>query len=177
MSTLRGRAGKLGRSSKTRAIKSSSAFRKETSKAARSSSAFIPTRMHAPQAQSGEIIIWTKFQKSGGSKPDAASGGQGGNGQQIYLKNDGSVTVTDGNGATIVLDGSGNVAITCNNFTVNASGNVGINGSNLVEIYSPNNVGIDAGGLVTVGGGGSVSGTSVNAPSPQPTIPPFSVPG
>lgn len=73
----------------------------------------IVQRVHSdqdnpPQAQSGEIRIWTKFQKSGGSTPDAAPSGKGGTGQEHYFKNDGSLTHTDGNGATTVYDGNGN---------------------------------------------------------------------
>jgi phage baseplate assembly protein gpV len=83
----------------------------------------IVQRVHSdqdtpPQAQSGEIIIWTKFQKSGGQSPDAAQGGQGGEGQKIYLKNDGSITVTDGNGATTVYDGKGDITVDVNNYTL-----------------------------------------------------------
>jgi phage baseplate assembly protein gpV len=83
----------------------------------------IVQRVHSdqdtpPQAQSGEIIIWTKFQKSGGPQPDAAQGGQGGEGQKIYLKNDGSITVTDGNGATTVYDGKGDITVDVNNYTL-----------------------------------------------------------
>jgi phage baseplate assembly protein gpV len=89
----------------------------------------IVQRVHSeqdtpPETQSGEIIIWTKFQKSGGQTPDSADGGQGGQGQQIALKKDGSLSVTDGNGATIQLDGNGNIVFTCKKFTVNASGDI-----------------------------------------------------
>ncbi len=89
----------------------------------------IVQRVHSdqdtpPQAKSGEIIIWTRFQQSGGGAPDSGEGGQGGTGQQIALKNDGSLTLTDGNGATIQLDGNGNVTVTCKQFTVNASSDV-----------------------------------------------------
>ena len=83
----------------------------------------IVQRVHSdqdtpPQAQSGEIIVWTKFQKSGGQSPDAAQGGQGGEGQKLYLKNDGSITVTDGNGATTVYDGKGDITVDVNNYTL-----------------------------------------------------------
>ena len=67
---------------------------------------------NAPTTQSGEMIFWTKFQQSSGLSPDAASGGQGGTGQQIYFKNDGSLTSTDGNGATTHYDGQGNITVT-----------------------------------------------------------------
>lgn len=70
----------------------------------------------APTAQSGEMIFWTKFKKSGGG-PDSAPEAQGGTGQKIYFKNDGSITVEDGNGQTQVHDGKGNI-------TVDASTNI-----------------------------------------------------
>lgn len=141
----------------------------------------IVQRVHSdqdtpPEAQSGEIVIWTKFQNSGGSKPDAAQGGQGGDGQKIYLKNDGSITWTDGNGATIKCDGKGNVLIDCKTFTVVAQNDAGIKGGNNVEIQAGKNAGIDAGKEVIVQGGGSVSDGSVSPPSGQPSIPPFQVP-
>lgn len=74
----------------------------------------IVQRVHSdqdkpPEAKPGEIIIWTKFQKSGGPKPDAGDGGQGGDGQKIKLLSDGSLSVEDGNGAKITLDGKGNI--------------------------------------------------------------------
>lgn len=77
----------------------------------------IVQRVHSdqdtpPETQSGEIIIWTKFQKSGGGTPDSADGGQAGTGQQIYFKKDGSLNETDGNGATTVHDGKGNITVT-----------------------------------------------------------------
>jgi hypothetical protein len=89
----------------------------------------IVQRVHSdqdkpPETQSGEIIIWTKFQKSGAQAPDGADGGQGGTGQQISFKKDGSLSLTDGNGATIQFDGNGNVVVTCKKFTVNASSDI-----------------------------------------------------
>lgn len=75
-----------------------------------------------PPVQSGEIVFWSKFKKSGGDS-DSAQGGQGGTGQQIYLKNDGSLTVTDGNGGIMVFDGNGNCNINCTNYTLAATGN------------------------------------------------------
>jgi len=111
----------------------------------------IVQRVHSdqdspPQAQSGEMIFWTKFQKSGGQTPDAASGGQGGNGQQIHFKNDGSITVTDGNGATLVMDGNGSMTLNCKNFTLNASGNRSIN------VGGTDNVSIGGDKSVSIGG-------------------------
>lgn len=101
----------------------------------------IVQRVHSnqdtpPQAQSGEMIFYTRFQQSGGPQPDSGQGGQGGNGQQIYLKNDGSITWTDGNGGTMVFDGQGNCTINCNNITLNAQGDRSwnINGQDTVNI-------------------------------------------
>jgi hypothetical protein len=89
----------------------------------------IAGRVHSesdnpPQVQSGEIMIYTRFQKSDGSSPDAAQGGQGGTGQQLYLKNDGSITWTDGNGASIAFDGQGNCTLNCKNFTATVNGDM-----------------------------------------------------
>jgi uncharacterized protein involved in type VI secretion and phage assembly len=140
----------------------------------------IVQRVHSdndtpPTVQSGELVIWTRFKNSGGGN-NAAQGGQGGTGQQIYLKNDGSITWTDGNGATIKCDGSGNVIITCNSFIVNAQGDAGIKAGGNAEIKAASLVGVDAGVEVIVQGHGDVSGTSVSPPKPQPPIPPFQVP-
>jgi phage baseplate assembly protein gpV len=140
----------------------------------------IVQRVHSdndkpPTVQSGEVVIWTKFQKSGGDA-DSAQGGQGGTGQQIYLKNDGTATVTDGNGATIQCDGKGNVIVNCKSFIVNASQDAGIKDGNNAEIKAGSKTGIDAGSVVIVQGKGDVSGTSVTPPSPQPDVPPFEVP-
>jgi hypothetical protein len=94
----------------------------------------IAQRVHSdmdkpPEVQSGEMMIWAKFQKSGAGTPDGASGGQGGTGQQIYLKNDGSVAITDGNGATYTMDGNGSVKVKCKNLEYDCSGTVTINGN------------------------------------------------
>ena len=162
----------------------------------------IVQRVHSdndkpPEVQSGETIIWTRFKKSQGG-PNSADGAQGGTGQQIYLKKDGTLTVTDGNGATIQWDGNGNIVVTCKKFTINASDDVtvntkanaitkadkniiltatdiGLHGSGNVEVQGDGNVGLD-GGEVIVQGGGSVSGTSVSPPQGQSPIPPFQVP-
>lgn len=85
----------------------------------------IVQRVHSdsdqpPQVQSGEMVIWSKFKKSGGT-PDGA---QGGTGQQLFFKKDGSVNFTDGNGATQIFDGNGNVTFNCKSFTVNASSDI-----------------------------------------------------
>lgn len=89
----------------------------------------IVQRVHSdqdtpPETQSGEISIFTKFQRSGAQAPDGADGGQGGTGQRIYLAKDGSLSLTDGNGATITMDGNGNIVVTCKKFTVNASSDI-----------------------------------------------------
>jgi hypothetical protein len=164
----------------------------------------IVQRVHSdqetpPKTESGEIIIWAQFKKDA-SGDDQADGGQAGTGQQIYLKNDGSLTWTDGNGATVVFDGKGNATLTCNNLTENINGNrvtaikgsdklsvggtkttvvtgdVGIKGGGNVEIQAGSNLGLDAGSEVIVQGGGSVSNGSVTAPKAQPPVPPFQVP-
>src|ERR1017187_507529 len=87
----------------------------------------ISGRVHSdtdkpPKVQSGEMMIYTKFQKSGAPTPDGAAGGQGGTGSQIYFKNDGSISLTDGNGATITKDGNGNITISSKNITFDAKG-------------------------------------------------------
>lgn len=145
----------------------------------------------APQAESGEIIIWAKFKKDSNAGPDAAGDGQGGDGQQISFKKDGSLTFTDGNGATIVMDGAGNIKHTCkkytlkcddfildvgNTFTVIAGADIGMSAGNNMELISAQKTGIDAGSKVIVQGGGKVSDDSVTPPTGQPPIPPFSVP-
>lgn len=90
----------------------------------------IVQRVHSdqdtpPTVQSGEMVIWAKFRKSGGGQ-NSAQGGQGGAGQQIYIKNDGSIMWTDGNGATITFDGAGNATVACKKMTVNASDNIAV---------------------------------------------------
>jgi uncharacterized protein involved in type VI secretion and phage assembly len=76
----------------------------------------IVQRVHSdnnkpPVVQSGEAMIWTRYQKSDGGA-NSAQGGQGGTGQQIYFKNDGSLTAQDGNGAVHAMDGLGNITVT-----------------------------------------------------------------
>lgn len=147
----------------------------------------IVQRVHSeedtpPPVQSGETVIWTKFRKSGGDD-DSAQGGQGGTGQQIYLKNDGSLTTTDGNGASIVLDGSGTLKIKCKNLQIDvdqvmtaiAQGSLGLKAIGTLEVKG-GSVGVDASGVVTVQGKGDVADLNVTPPQGQPMIPPFSVP-
>ena len=136
----------------------------------------------APKVQSGELVIWTRFQKSNGGS-ESASGAQGGTGQQIYLKNDGSATVTDGNGATIILDGNGNISIACKNLKIDASGVITVISQSDIGIKATGNVeikgaitGIDGTKMVIVQGAGDVSDGSITPAKPQPTIPSFSVP-
>lgn len=157
----------------------------------------IVQRIHSedekpPTVQSGELVLWAKFKKHKGNKSnigdettadgaggddDEADSGQGGSGQQVYLKNDGSLTLTDGNGATIKCDGKGSVLIDCKTFTVVASNDVGIKGSNNVEIKAGSKLGLDGDSAVIVQGKGDVSDGSVSAPNDQPPIDPFKVPG
>lgn len=90
----------------------------------------IVQRVHSdneqpPQVQSGEMVLWTRFRKSDGG-PNSAQGAQGGIGQQIYFKNDGSIQITDGNGGTISFDGQGNCTLSCKNYTIQASGSVSV---------------------------------------------------
>lgn len=148
----------------------------------------IVQRVHSddqapPQVKSGELVIWTRFQKSNGGK-ESAQGAQGGNGQQIYLKNDGSMILTDGNGATVLLDGHGNVKITCNGYQVHAKGNAtivadgdaGMKGGGTVEVRAGGKLGLDGGAPVVIQGGGDVSDGSVTPPQDQPPTAPFEVP-
>lgn len=135
-----------------------------------------------PPVQSGEIVVWSRFQKSDGGS-ESAQGAQGGTGQQIYLKNDGTLTLTDGNGATLVMDGNGNIKINCKNLTIDATGtatmiatsDVGIKAGGNVEIKAGGKLGVDASTFIAQGGG-DVSDGSVTAPSAQPSVPPFQVP-
>ncbi|UGY15106.1 hypothetical protein HAP48_0042380 [Bradyrhizobium septentrionale] len=156
----------------------------------------IVQRVHSddqkpPEVQSGEMVIWTRFQKSDGGA-ESADGAQAGKGQMIYFKKDGSAVLTDGNGATITLDGNGNIKIACKDLEVDASANVkllpqknfiakaggdaGVGAGGNIEVQASGSVGLDAPGGVTAQGGGSVSDSSVSPPSSQPTIPPFTVP-
>jgi uncharacterized protein involved in type VI secretion and phage assembly len=97
----------------------------------------IVQRVHSdnekpPKVQSGEMVLWTRFRKSDGG-PNSAQGAQGGTGQQIYFKNDGSLTITDGNGFTLTADGQGNATLTCKNYTINASGNISVSASGSIS--------------------------------------------
>lgn len=147
----------------------------------------IVQRVHSddqkpPKVESGELVIWTRFQKADGGA-ESADGAQGGTGQMIYLKKDGSAVLTDGNGATITFDGNGNVTIECKNLTVKASqsiinragGDIGLGAGGNFEAQASGIAGID-GANVTVQGGGSVSDSAVTPPGAQPTITPFTVP-
>jgi uncharacterized protein involved in type VI secretion and phage assembly len=134
----------------------------------------IVQRVHSdndrpPTVQSGEMVFWTRFQKTAaqqsglsddttdptsGSEQDASSGQQG-SGQQIFFKNDGSITWTDGNGATIVFDGQGNCTLTCKNLTHNVSGDhtVNISGKRSMTINKTDTVKIDQSKSVNIGQG------------------------
>lgn len=155
----------------------------------------IVQRVHSddqkpPKVESGEMVIWTRFQKSDGG-PESADGAEGGEGQKIFLKKDGSIEYTDGNGATMIFDGKGNISIKCKQFkieaeetietisdgvtTVHAKGDLGLKGDGNAELTSGGLTGVD-GGTVIVKGGGDVDDGSVSPPSGQPSIPPFQVP-
>ncbi len=141
----------------------------------------IVQRVHSdqdtpPETHSGEMILWTRFQKSGGKKPDSADGGQGGNGQQVKFGKDGSLSLTDGNGATIKLDGNGNIIIDCKTLTIVGSADVGIKAGGTVEVKAGGKLGLDSGVAVVVQGKGDVSDGSVSPPKDQPAIDPFEVP-
>jgi hypothetical protein len=77
----------------------------------------IVQRVHSdkdtpPPAKSGEIVIWTKFKQDQNPGPDAADTGQSNShGQQIFFKNDSSLSHTDGSGAVIVMDGKGSITV------------------------------------------------------------------
>lgn len=136
----------------------------------------IVQRVHSnddkpPTVQSGEMVLWTKFKKSAGQQGpsdnttdtgsgndnDAAQGGQGGTGAQIYFKNDGSVTWTDGNGGTHAFDGHGNYTLTCNNHTMTVNGNhsVTVTGNRSLSIKGSDGVSIGGSVSKSVGGGRS----------------------
>lgn len=88
-----------------------------------------------PKVQSGEMLIYTRFQKSGGG-PESAQSAQGGTGQQLYFKNDGSVLLTDGNGGSISFDGNGNRTDKHKNHTITGTGDrsLTIQGQDTVNI-------------------------------------------
>lgn len=155
----------------------------------------IVQRVHSddqkpPKVESGEMVIWTRFQKSEGG-PESAEGAEGGNGQKIFFKKDGSIEYTDGNGATMTFDGKGNIAIKCKQFkieaeetietisegntTVHSKSDLGLKADGTGELVAAGIMGID-GGPVIVKGGGDVSDGSVSPASGQPSIPPFQVP-
>jgi phage baseplate assembly protein gpV len=156
----------------------------------------IVQRVHSdqdkpPEVASGEVMIYTKFQKSGGPSPDAADGGQGGTGQRAYFKKDGSIEITDGNGATWTLDGAGNIKLKCKNLEVDAAESIKMKAggniiahatadlglkSNGVLVVRGSLVGVNADGKVVVKADGDVSDTSVTPPASAPPIPPFEVP-
>lgn len=148
----------------------------------------IVQRVHSdndkpPKVESGEIVIWTRFRNSGGGA-NSAQGGQGGSGQKIYLKNDGSLSLTDGNGATVTLDGQGNIIITCKKFQLDASDvvtlisqkDVGLKGSGNVVVKAGAKLGIEASEAVWQDGAGDVSDGSVTPPGSAPSVPKFQTP-
>jgi len=121
----------------------------------------IVQRVHSdqdkpPEVQSGEAVIWTRFTKTaqgqaglgddtqdnGQGDQVGEQGGQQGTGQQIYFKNDGSITFTDGAGSTIKLDGKGNYSVTCQNMTetINQSHTTTVSGSQTESVGANKNV-------------------------------------
>lgn len=151
----------------------------------------IVQRVHSdadvpPTVQSGEMVLWTKFQKSGGGQ-DSAQGAQGGTGQKIYLKNDGSITFEDGNGATLAFDGQGNVTLQANQITVtaakpmvvNAQDTLTVNGSKTVTINGTQDITVDGQATVTITAAAALDlyGTPINFNGGGPSTPPFTVPG
>lgn len=117
----------------------------------------IVQRVHSdqdtpPTVQSGEMVIWSRFQKSQGG-PNSAQGAQGGNGQQLYFKNDGSFLLTDGNGASIIGDGNGNMTHNCKNFTLNTTQNATftIGAARSVSVGANDNINIGQSKTVTIG--------------------------
>jgi phage baseplate assembly protein gpV len=148
----------------------------------------IALRVHSddqkpPKVESGELVIWTRFQKSDGG-PESAQGAQGGEGQKLFFKKDGSMEYTDGNGATMTFDGEGNIKFQCKSMqiiseettTIHAKGDLGLKGDGNAELTSGGVTGVDAGSVVIVKGNGDVSDGSVSPPSGQPSVPPFQVP-
>lgn len=151
-------------------------------------SAKVVQRVHSdndkpPEVQSGEAVIWTRFQNSGGGQ-DSAQGGQGGAGQQIYLKNDGSLSLTDGNGATMKFDGLGNVFLSGKKLQLDFSDvvtligqkDVGIKGGGNVVVKAGAKLGIEAAEAVWQDGDGDVSDGAVTPPGSAPSVPKFQTP-
>jgi phage baseplate assembly protein gpV len=151
----------------------------------------IVQRVHSdsdtpPTVQSGELVLWTKFQNSGGGQ-DSAQGGQGGTGQKIYLKNDGSISFTDGNGATLTFDGLGNVTLQANQITVtaakpvvvNAQDTLTVNGSKTITVNGTQNITVNGSAEVTVTAAAALdlNGSPINFNGGGPSTPPFTVPG
>ncbi len=134
----------------------------------------IVQRVHSdsekpPKVESGEMVIWAKFKQStgnsglgndpaagGAGQSEYPAGGQGGSGQQLYFKKDGSLTITDGNGSTITHDGHGNWKLTCKKFEVQASDTVLINGAGEVTITAASALNLN-GAPIKLNGGGSSS--------------------
>lgn len=134
----------------------------------------IVQRVHSdgdkpPKVESGEMVIWAKFKQStgnsglgndstvgGSGQSDYPQGGQGGSGQQIYFKKDGSLTITDGNGSKITHDGNGNWKLECKKFEVQASDTVLINGTGEVTIAATGTLNLNGSTIKTNGGGSSI---------------------
>lgn len=123
----------------------------------------IVQRVHSdqdkpPKVQSGEMVFWTRFKKTAKDKSGLSddttlsgqetgeAGGQQGSGQQIFFKNDGTLTITDGAGATHVWDGKGNHSSISKDKTDNYSGN------HNVTVGSDKTVAVGGNKSVNIGG-------------------------
>lgn len=138
----------------------------------------IVQRVHSdddkpPTVQSGEVVLWTRFTKTAKDKSGLSSdttddgtgdqvgetGGQQGSGQQIFFKNDGSITFMDGAGSTIVMDGKGNYAVTCQNMTetINKDHSISVSGKRTDSVTGNKTVSVGGDHSDSVGGSKSVS--------------------
>jgi phage baseplate assembly protein gpV len=143
----------------------------------------IVQRVHSdedkpPEVQSGELVIWCKFQKSGGGTPDSADGGQGGDGQKFWMKKDGSTYWEDGNGATLTFDGKGNATLKCKKLNVNASDAIDIEGAKTILIHGAQDININGDANINVHAQQvlNLNGDQIlNLQGGGPVSPPFSV--
>lgn len=118
----------------------------------------IVQRVHSdqdkpPQVQSGEIVIWTQFP---GNQQNGQQNQQTGN-QQIWLKKDGTITLTDGFGASLVFNGKGK-GITISDgsgatLTLDGTGNI-------VAKSTTNTIKLDAKKALTIDSDNSVTTNS-----------------
>lgn len=121
----------------------------------------IVQRVHSdqdkpPQVQSGEIVIWTQF--PGNQQNQGSQSQQTGN-QQIWLKKDGTITITDGFGASLKFNGK-NKGITIDD---GGGGTITLDGKGNITAKSTNNtIRLDANKSLTIDSDNSVT---TNAPS------------